>query len=74
MQFEGIVEMLKRYLLQGGLAAVGALVLFCIGYFLIYKKLMKGKRRLTKGKVLWAAVFGCYLFEVLSATLLDRSS
>ena len=74
MQFEGIVEMLKRYLLQGGLAAVGALVLFCIGYFLIYKKLMKGKRRLTKGKVLWAAVFGCYLFVVLSATLLDRSS
>lgn len=74
MQFEDIMSMLKSYLLLGGMAAVGALVLFCVGYFLVYKKLMKGKRRLTGGKVLWAAVFGCYLFVVLSATLLDRSS
>lgn len=74
MQFEDIMSMLKSYLLLGGMAAVGALLLFCVGYFLVYKKLMKGKRRLTRGKVLWAAVFGCYLFVVLSATLLDRGS
>lgn len=74
MQFEGIIWMLKIYLLRGGLVALAATGLFCIGYFLIYKRLMKGKRRLTRGKVLWAAVFGCYLFVVLSATLLDRSS
>lgn len=74
MQLESIVSMLKIYLLRGGVMAVGALTLFCIGYFVIYKKLMKGKGRLTKGKVLWALVFGCYLFVILSATLLDRGS
>lgn len=74
MRFEDIVSMLKRYLLLGGMAAVGLLLLFCAGYFLVYKRLMKGKRRLTRGKVLWAAVFGCYLFVILSATLLDRGS
>lgn len=73
MRFEDIVSMLKFYLRRGTVVAVGALVLFCAGYFLVYKRLMKGKRRLTMGKVLWAAVFGCYLFVVLSATLLDRS-
>lgn len=74
MRFESIVWMLKSYLLRGGIIAVGALVLFCVGYFFVYKKLLKGKRKLTRRKVLWAAVFGCYLFVILSATLFDRGS
>lgn len=72
MRLSDIISRAKEYLLLGGIAALAAAVLFAGGYFLIYKKLMKGQKRLRKTTVLWAMVFGCYLFVVLCATLLDR--
>ena len=72
MRLSDIISRAKEYLFFGGAAALAAAILFAAGYFLIYKKLMKGKKKLRKTKVLWAVVFGCYLFVVLCATLLDR--
>lgn len=74
MRLSDIMVRAKEYLLFGGAAALAAAVLFVAGYFFVYKRLMKGQRRLRKTTVLWAVVFGCYLFVVLCATLLDRGS
>lgn len=72
MRLADLISRAGGYLLFGGAAAVAAAALFLAGYFLVYKKLMKGEKTLRKGAVLWAVVFGCYLFVILSATLLDR--
>ncbi len=73
MRLSDIISMAGFYLRLGGVLVLGATALFCTGYFFVYKRLMGGKRRLKGTAVLWAAVFGCYLFVILSATLLDRS-
>lgn len=56
-------------------ACIGILVVipvFLVSYFVIYRKLLKGKRRLTFGQVLWTCIFLCYGFIVLSATIFMR--
>lgn len=72
MRLSYIISRAGDYLLLGGAVAVMAAALFLVGYFFIYKKLLKGKKVLRRTTVLWAVVFGCYIFVVLSATLLDR--
>lgn len=56
-------------------ATIGILLVipgFLISYFLIYKKLLKGRKRLSPAKVLWWCAFLCYTFIVLSATIFMR--
>lgn len=56
--------------------ALGVIIitLFLIGYFLIYKKIMKGTNKLNASKVgLWS-IFIIYMVIVLGATIGDRVS
>ena len=50
-----------------------ALVPFLLGYSLIYRRILKGQKRLSLKKLSWWVIFFCYLFVVLAATLLMRS-
>ena len=55
--------------------AILGLVLFLIVllcYFLIYRKLLKGQKKISLKRILWWAVLFCYGFCVLEATLLMR--
>lgn len=47
--------------------------LFLVGYHLIYKKVLKGKKNLTAAKFCLYTVLACYMIMVLGVTLLNRS-
>lgn len=57
MRLVNIIELVKQYLLQGAILAVIA----GAGYFIVYKKMMKGERRIRPLNVLWAGVFSAIL-------------
>ncbi len=69
MRVSDIIRLAQDYM---GLAIVlvGILgVCFILGYFVIYKKVFKGEKELSKGRVTLMAIFLCYLIVVLGATL-----
>lgn len=73
MTLEAILSMAKQYLALGLILVLAAGISAAVGYFIIYRKLMKGIRQLRAARVVWCAVFLCYLTVLLAATLLDRS-
>lgn len=74
MRVSDIVELAKQYLFLGILAAALAVFIFTAGYFIIYKKVLKGEKILNIGKVIWFALFLCYLVIISGATMLSRGS
>lgn len=69
MRVSDIIRIAQDYM---GLAIVlvGILgVCFILGYFVVYKKVFKGEKQLSKGRVALIAIFLCYLIVVLGATL-----
>ena len=69
MRFETVLSLGLTFA-TGGLAAV--LLLYAVGYLFIYRKLMKGTRRLPFGRLLFWGILLCYAFVVLSATIFYR--
>lgn len=67
-----MLEQLKKYLMFGAIAALLVAVIFGAGYFIVYKKIFKGKKKLSKKTMIVGAIFICYIMVVISATLLDR--
>lgn len=58
------------YLLKRGAAVTAVLaIVFAAGYFLVYKLLFKGRKRLRLGTAVLGMVFLCYLLVVCGATL-----
>lgn len=74
MRLSTIIELAKQYLIMGIILVVVAGVIAAAGYFIVYKKVMKGQKRIRPLTAVWAGVFLCYLIVMLSATLLDRFS
>ena len=74
MRISGVIQLARQYMLVGIIGAVIAISLFLIGYFLVYKKLMKGTKKLKLSKVgLWS-IFLIYMIIVLGATIGHRNS
>ncbi len=74
MRISAVIQLARRYMIVGILGAVIIISLFLIGYFLVYKKLMKGTKKLNLSKVgLWS-IFLIYMIIVLGATIGDRIS
>lgn len=74
MRLASIIQLGQRYLILGILLVVILAIGSVVGYFGIYKKVLKGKKKLSKKKACWFAVFICYMTVVLCATMLDRSN
>lgn len=72
MRFSEVTGMLKGYFLFACLGVILLIALFCIGYFLFYKRLIKGKSELTIGKAIILLMLIGYLLMVLSATFFSR--
>lgn len=70
MRISDVVSMGKEYLILGILMVVLFVAVVLAGYFLVYKKLMRGRKTLTIAGVVKAGVLVCYLTVVLGATLL----
>lgn len=72
MRLTDAIRIAKDYLLLGIIVALFLALLFFVGYFLIYKKALKGKKKITFRKLTIVAVLFCYLIVVLGATLGNR--
>ena len=57
-------------------AGLGTLIflLLLTGYFVVYRKFLKGTKRLPVKHLLWWGLFFCYCFVVLGVTILFRAS
>lgn len=72
MRIRDIVSLGKSYMLLGLIVSGIVAAVFLFGYVVVYQKALRGKKRLSKGNVIWGIVFFCYLMVVLGATLMDR--
>ena len=72
MRITDLINLASSYLKLGIIAALLILFCFFIGYFLVYKKLMKGQKKISLKAFLWWGIFICYLCVVIGATLLNR--
>ena len=70
MRIYDLIQLARQYMLLG----VIVVILLLTGYFLLYKKLMKGTDKLNKFKFgLWS-IFVIYIVVVLGATIGHRAS
>ena len=70
MRIYDLIQLARQYMLLG----VIVVILLLTGYFLLYKKLMKGTDKLNKFKFgLWS-IFVIYIVVVLGATIGHRTS
>lgn len=74
MRISDIMSLAREYLFLGMTVAIFAAVLFLLGYFVIYRKLCRGKRKIKPGRLVLYGVFICYLVVVFGATMLSRGS
>ncbi|MDD4565198.1 MAG: VanZ family protein [Eubacteriales bacterium] len=73
MTFSEVTEILRQYFIVACLGAIMLIALFCIGYFLIYRKLMKGGRKLEISRAIVLFLLTGYIFTVLYATFFNRA-
>ena len=74
MRLSTIISMAGTFLLLGIGAAVAAALLFCFGYSVVYRKWMKGQKRIRPAQLLWGGVLVCYLVVVFGATMMSRGN
>ena len=74
MRVSDIVNLGMEYLIGGIVAALFLGAVFAVGYFFIYKKLLKGNRKVSWAKLGLYGLFVCYLIVVLGATMFCRGN
>ena len=72
MRLSDIIRMGKDYMLLGIVVVILVAVIYLVGYFLIYRKLLKGTKKPRNWKLLLGAIFLIYLIVVVGATMLGR--
>lgn len=74
MRVSDLANLASRYLKRGTGAAL--IILFCIfaGYYVVYRKLLKGQKKIAWKRILWWGILICYLCVVLGATLFSRGN
>ena len=66
----GILNLIKEYFFVGILALLMLYIIFIIAYYIVYKKLMHGKRTLNKKIAIITIIFCVYILLVILATML----
>lgn len=72
MRLSDVIALGKQYLLVGIVVATILTLFFLLGYFVGYKKIFKGKKKITKGMIIWFIIIICYFVVVIGATMLSR--
>lgn len=73
MPTNDILWLLKNYIILALKILTPILIIFFIGYFLVYKKLLKGTKTIKKSHILLYSIFLCYVVVVIGATFLGRT-
>jgi len=74
MRLSGIVNLIKEYLPLGILVSVVLVLLFLFGWFILYRKILKGTKILNKKKLVLSLIFLGYLFIIAVAVFFNRYS
>lgn len=69
-----IIHIAIKYFFLGVVGVSIGISIFLIMYFLIYKKIMKGTKKLKASKIILWSIFLIYSVIVLGATLVHRTS
>lgn len=72
MRISEIVKLLKEYIVLGIVAIIFFGLLFFIGYKIIYKKILKGKKIISRKNMLLYGISICYAIIVFGAVFLSR--
>lgn len=74
MRVEEIIGIIQSHFILALVGVSALAALFCIGYFVIYKKMLHGQRKLhIKNALIWFLLAG-YLIMVAGVTFLNRGS
>ncbi len=74
MRITDIIRLGITYLIPGLILAAIVVLGFAVGYFLVYKKILKGKKHIKAGTVAVCVMLMVYLMMVIGATMLSRPS
>ena len=74
MRFDIILDLLKRYSVFAIIVVLCLAILFLFGYFVIYKRLMHGDKKLNKKNILLAIIGLFYLLVVFCAVFMNRNN
>ena len=72
MRISEIVQLLKEYIILGIVAIIFLGLLFFIGYKIIYQKILKGKKTISRKNMLLYGITICYAIIVFGAVFLSR--
>ena len=72
MPTNDILWLLRNYIILALKVVIPILIIFLIGYFLVYKKLLKGTKTIKKTQILLYSVSICYVVIVIGATFFSR--
>lgn len=73
MPTNDILWLLRNYIILALKVLIPILIIFLIGYFWIYKKILKGIKTIKKSQILLCAVSICYVVIVIGATFFSRT-
>lgn len=74
MRSSEIISMIRSNLSLGLFVFLGFILLFSFGYFIVYKKFLKGSKKIKLKSIFFPSLLLIYMFMVVAATLLDRGA
>lgn len=74
MRISSIIILTRQYFLIGMIGLVIGIALFLFGYFVVYRRLLKGTKKLKIGKIALLSILFIYIVIVLGATIGNRMS
>lgn len=72
MRLQEIIGIVREYFLLALIAVIVLGIIFFLGYFIVYRKLFGGKKRLSKKQLLLWGLFSGYVIMVMGVTFLNR--
>lgn len=74
MRVEEIIGIVKNYFFLALIAIIVLGIIFLLLYFIVYKKLLGGKKSLSKTRLLLVGLFISYVLMVIGVTFMNRGS
>lgn len=74
MRIDEIFKILKDYIFLAIAGVIVLAVIIGIGYFIIYKKLFRGRNKITIKQMIMITVIAGYLIIVMGVTFLNRGT
>lgn len=74
MRIHELLYFFKTYFLLGVVGLIILSLLVTFGYFVIYKRMLKGNKKFSKRKIVFGGLFIVYIIMVFGVTFLDRGA